>query len=67
MNADQIILMPITTPSYPDPSEARRYIHDGDGFYGYDYVFLEDATWNARCEIAQERGRRSTICAATST
>jgi predicted DNA-binding ribbon-helix-helix protein len=27
-----------------------------DGFYGYDYVFLEDATWNALCEIARERG-----------
>lgn len=57
MNAEQIILTPITTPSYPDPSEARRYIHDTDGFYGYDYVFLEDATWNALCEIAHERGR----------
>jgi hypothetical protein len=57
MNAEQIILTPITTPSYPDPFEGRRYIHDTDGFYGYDYVFLEDATWNALCEIAHERGR----------
>jgi hypothetical protein len=56
MNIEQIIMKPITTPEYPDPAEALRYLDDPDGFYGYDYVFLEDATWHALCEIAQERG-----------
>ena len=37
-------------------NRGRRFIDDPDGFYGYDYVFLEDATWNALCEIARERG-----------
>jgi len=37
-------------------NRVRRFIDDPDGFYGYDYVFLEDATWNALCEIACERG-----------
>jgi Ribbon-helix-helix domain len=55
MNIEQII-NPLTTPEYPDPTEARRYIRDDDGFYGYDNVFLEDATWNALCEIAHEKG-----------
>src|SRR5271170_1969354 len=55
-NLDDIFMKPITTPEHPDPTEARRYIRDDDGFYGYDYVFLEDATWNALCEIAHERG-----------
>jgi hypothetical protein len=56
MNIEEIINKPITTPHYPDPTEARRYLDDPDGFYGYDYVFLEDATWSALCEIADERG-----------
>jgi predicted DNA-binding ribbon-helix-helix protein len=60
MNIGQIITWPetwpITTRGYPDPAEARRYLDDPDGFYGYDYVFLEDATWNALCDIACERG-----------
>jgi predicted DNA-binding ribbon-helix-helix protein len=56
MKVEQIIFKPITTPEYPDPPEARRYICDDDGVYGYDYVFLEDATWNALGEIARERG-----------
>ena len=56
MNVEQIIINPITTPNYPDPTEVRRFIDDPDRFYGYDYVFLEDATWNALCEIARERG-----------
>ena len=47
---------PLTSPEYPDPTEIRRYINDPDGFYGFDYVFLEDATWNALREIARERG-----------
>lgn len=55
MNIEQII-NPITTLEYPDPTEARRFIHDDDGFYGYDNVFLEDATWYALCQIAHERG-----------
>ena len=53
MNIENIITQPITTPEYLDPTEARRFIHDEDGFYGYDYVFLEDATWNALVHIAQ--------------
>jgi hypothetical protein len=53
---DEIFMKPITTPEHPDPTEWRRFIHDEYGFYGYDYVFLEDATWNALCEIAHERG-----------
>jgi hypothetical protein len=56
MNIEHIITKPITTPEYPDPTEARRYVDDEDGFYGYDYVFLEDATWRALCEIAAEQG-----------
>ena len=56
MTFQQIILKPTTTPEYPDPTEARRYIRDDNGFYGYDTVFLEDAAWNALCEIAHERG-----------
>jgi Ribbon-helix-helix domain len=55
MNIEQIIMRPITTPEYPDPAETRRFINDEYGVYGYDYVFLEDATWNALCEIAHER------------
>ena len=58
MNVDKIILKPITTPEYPDPTEARRYVDDEDGFYGYDYVFLEDAIWHALCEIAHEKKAR---------
>src|SRR5262252_3810831 len=54
MNIDTIIAKPITTPEYPDPTEARRFINDEDGFYGYDYVFLEDATWNALVHIAHD-------------
>jgi predicted DNA-binding ribbon-helix-helix protein len=56
MDIQQIIMRPITTPDYPDPEEARRFINDEYGFYGHDYVFLEDATWHALCEIAHERG-----------
>lgn len=58
MEIEQMIIKPITTPEYPDPTEARRYIRDDDGFHGYDHVFLEDATWDALCEIARERGCR---------
>ena len=54
MNIENIITQPITTPEYLDPTEARRFIHDEDGFYGYDYVFLEDATWNALVHIARD-------------
>ena len=56
MNVQKIITKPITTPQYPDPEEARRFVHDEYGFYGYDYVFVEDATWNALCHIAREQG-----------
>jgi hypothetical protein len=48
MSIEKIINKPITTSCYPDPTEARRYLDDPDGFYGYDYVFLEDDAWNAR-------------------
>lgn len=56
MSVEQIILKPITTPESPDPAEAGRYIDDPDRFYSHDYVFLEDATWQALREIAFERG-----------
>jgi Ribbon-helix-helix domain len=56
MDIQQIVMRPITTPDYPDPEEARRFINDEYGFYGHDYVFLEDATWHALCEIAHELG-----------
>jgi predicted DNA-binding ribbon-helix-helix protein len=56
MDIEQILMRPITTPEYPDPEEARRFINDEHGFYGYDYVFLEDATWNALCQIARDHG-----------
>jgi hypothetical protein len=46
----------IATPEYPDPEEARRFICDEYDLYGYDYVFLEDAIWNALCHIAREEG-----------
>jgi hypothetical protein len=55
MDIQQIIMRPITTPEFPDPAETRRFIDDEYGYYGYDYIFLEDATWNALCEIAHER------------
>jgi hypothetical protein len=55
MNIEQIFLRPITTAEHPDPTETQRYIRDDDGFYGYDYVYVEDALWNALCEIACER------------
>ena len=53
MNIEQTFTKPITTPEYPDPTELRRCIRDDNGFYGYDYVFLEDATWNALHQIAR--------------
>jgi hypothetical protein len=56
VNAGQIFIEPITMPDYPDPTEIPRYIRDDDGFYGFDTVFLEDATWNALSKIARERG-----------
>jgi hypothetical protein len=37
MNIEQIFTKPITTPDYPNPAEARRYIDDPDGFYGSDF------------------------------
>ena len=55
MNIEQIITHPITTPEFPDPKEARRFIHDEYNVYGYDYVFLEDATWHALCHIALDQ------------
>src|SRR5690242_16685066 len=49
MNLEETITKPITMPDYRNPAEIRRYLDDEDGFYGYDYVFLEDATWNELC------------------
>jgi hypothetical protein len=54
MDIQPIIIKPISTPEYPDPAKTRRFITDEYGVYGYDYVFLEDATWNALCHIARE-------------
>lgn len=31
-----IFQRPIATPDFPDPAEARRFIYDPDGWYGYD-------------------------------
>ena len=57
MKIEEIHTGPITTPDCPDPTESPRYIRDDYGFYGFDTVFLEEATWNALCEIAHEQGR----------
>jgi predicted DNA-binding ribbon-helix-helix protein len=56
MNIEQIFSQPITTAEHPDLTETRRYIDDLNGFYGFDYIFLEDATWNALRHIAGDRG-----------
>lgn len=56
-NPEEIFMKLITTPEHPDPAEQRHFIHDENAFYGHDYVFLEDATRNALCEIAHEQGR----------
>jgi predicted DNA-binding ribbon-helix-helix protein len=53
MKLDELNIGPITTPEHP--SELRRYIRDDHGFYGFDCLVLEDATWNALGDIAQER------------
>ena len=53
MNIEPIFMKPVTTPDCPDPTELRRYIRDDNGFYGYDYVFLEDATWTTLHQIAR--------------
>jgi hypothetical protein len=57
VKVEHITIEPITTPDHPDRTEHPRYIRDDDGFYGFDTVFLEDATWNALCRIACARGR----------
>jgi predicted DNA-binding ribbon-helix-helix protein len=65
MNIEQIFMKPVATPEYPDPTEMRRTIRDDNGFYGYDNVFLEDATWNALHYIARDRNCTvDDICAA---
>jgi predicted DNA-binding ribbon-helix-helix protein len=55
VNIDELNIGPITTPEHPDPTEIRRYIRDDYGFYGFDTVFVEDATWNVLCDIAREQ------------
>jgi predicted DNA-binding ribbon-helix-helix protein len=52
---DELNIGPITTPEHPDPAEIRRYIRDDYGFYGFDTVFVEDATWKTLCDIAREQ------------
>jgi predicted DNA-binding ribbon-helix-helix protein len=42
-----------TVPTLP---RVRAISATTNGFYGFDTVFLEDATWKALCEIARERG-----------
>jgi hypothetical protein len=56
VKVEEIHIEPITTPDYPDPTESPRTIRDDYGFYGFDIVSLEDATWNALREIARARG-----------
>jgi predicted DNA-binding ribbon-helix-helix protein len=55
VNIDELNIGPITTPEHPDPTEIRRYIRDDYGFYGFDTVFVEDATWKVLCDIAREQ------------
>jgi predicted DNA-binding ribbon-helix-helix protein len=54
---EEIHIGPITTPDCPDPAEIPRTIRDDDGFYGYDTVFLEDATWKALGAVAGDEDR----------
>jgi hypothetical protein len=56
MNIDGMLSNLITTPAYLDPTKTLRTITDPDSWHSPDYVFLEDATWTALCEIARERG-----------
>jgi hypothetical protein len=55
MKVDELNISPITTPEHPDPTDIRRYIRDDYGFYGFDTVFVEEATWKALCGIAGEK------------
>jgi hypothetical protein len=54
LNIDELNIGPITTPEHPDPTEIRRYIRDDYGFYGFDTVFVEDATWKVLCDIGRK-------------
>ena len=54
MKIDELNIGPITTPEHPDPTEIRPSIRSDYGFHDFDCVFLEDATWNALCDIAGE-------------
>jgi hypothetical protein len=63
MSIAELIRNPIITPEYPDPAETGRFIQHEYGFYGHDYVFLEDATWHALRHIATlERRTVSQLC-----
>jgi predicted DNA-binding ribbon-helix-helix protein len=55
MKVDELNISPITTPEHPDPTDIRGYIRDDYGFYGFDTVFVEEATWKALCGIAGEK------------
>jgi predicted DNA-binding ribbon-helix-helix protein len=57
MEIDEILHRPMITSEFPNPVEHPRYIRDDDGFYGYDYVFLEDFIWHALCHIALDQDR----------
>ena len=66
MNLEKIIRKPITTLEYPDPVEARRYVDDEDGFYGYDYVFLETPPGMRCARLPTNGAARSASSAPTS-
>lgn len=57
MKVDEIIQKPMTTLEHPDPTQHARYIRDDDSFYGYDYVFVEDAILDALYKIARAEER----------
>jgi hypothetical protein len=65
MTIDPVLTQPLTTPQFPDPAEAIRYIDDPDAFYGHDYVFLEDAAGMRCARSRSSAAARSTSCAPT--
>jgi hypothetical protein len=57
MKIKEIHIGPITVPDCPDPAEIQRTIRDDDGFYGFETVFVEDATWYALCATRNDGSR----------